>query len=1384
MGPLKKFLSCRGVLALFAAWIFGLAQQGSAQNFVVSDYGTLTNAINDGFTVITNFPTTSTLATPTIIQLTAGETFSISTNIKIDAGSNFVRIQGDGAERFFYVHAKGILTLNNFELVGGGSTNGGAIYNEGTLIISNCVLMGNNATNTNGVSGTNGLSDGGNGLNGTPGGSAAGGAIYSTGPVYLSYSILTGNLVQAGNGGNGGNAGGGIGNGGSGTNGGNAYGGALYTTGQSNFFYMTEFTGNRCIAGNGGTGGTFAINIPRQGDGGAAGLGGTSAGGAVFAGGLFYMTNCLVASNTVEAGNTGAAEVDSSGGGTEGSPGGSALGGGLFITNGVTNVAIENSILFFNTCAGGAGGSTALQNALGGAGGPALGGGVWSGATLAQMSLCTLATNIVTGGAGGVNSDGGTNGITGAEAGWNIFQTNGLFDLYASILSYDHSGTNNPNAAGVTDAGWNVSSDATPTRSTVVTTTKLNTNPILDSGLSYGGGTNIGGAFGTNVLTMAILSGSPAGSLVPGVPGATYPAMDEGFADRRTPTSAGAFELNPIPTNAIQTNAVMPAIISTLPATNLTGSGKSALFTNTVNTQAYSNPLPFGYQWQLDGTNISDGTNYSGSASNILEIRQITYADQGPYTLLISPTLLEGFTNSTAVYLILTNPPVIKAQISSQLNRAVGSIVTFTLNVGPFPQAYDYQWMQNGTNLPARSEYTGTNTDVLTINPANYVDTGTYSVIVSNNYGSKTSAKVRLTIVPDVRPPTIVITNPAANNIRTGAPVFAGTASDNAQVTNVMYWFTNINAGVGIDPVTNVISGNAILTTNGNTNFDKGLNTMLWSITNTPLPGTNILAVQSVDYSSNVSTVVNRRFFYKVPAVLTLDNANNGGGGALTGHAFIHGDTAPANGALLNIGEGYSIVATPGAASLLGTWTNFSGTNFLVTNGNTLKFIMESNTVIQGSFVNNIFLAVLGSYNGVFSLTNEFVATNVVTNFVTNTVGMSMVTNNVVITNQTVTLQATFSTSGMLKNLVLGPLGTYSGRLFVDGGSYPLSGVFNSFGSATNYIRLPEDSGEILTVVMNVNTNGIGSITGTVSNAANNAVWPTNAALTAVLAAPAPGTTTDYTLLLLPSNPAQTNMPIPPGDGYALIDNHAGTVTLSGALADGTIFNQTVAASQSNVIPVYASLYNKTGCLFGWLNLTNMDSTNVTDGLVWIKGPSPNPTLPFSNGFAGLLLTEGSLWANPGAITLAPSNTLTISNAGLDLNYTVAIEGVNRLVNASSTPANSLNGTVNLSTGLLQVRFGNGNGASTTLARGVMLQDTTNAGGYFVMGANAGSITLNGSGSPPLPSDVLIEYLQSPLSVQDQQYAEYQYELTNSTPPILPMLPPPQAVLINGSGSP
>ena len=83
----------------------------------------------------------------------------------------------------------------------------------------------------------------------------------------------------------------------------------------------------------------------------------------------------------------------------------------------------------------------------------------------------------------------------------------------------------------------------------------------------------------------------------------------------------------------------------------------------------------------------------------------------------------------------------------------------------------------------------------------------------------------------------------------------------------------------------------------------------------------------------------------------------------------------------------------------------------------------------------------------------------------------------------------------------------------------------------------------------------------------------------------------------------------------------------------------------------------------------------------------------------------------------------------------MVVTNKNKLINAGSTPTNSLTGTINLKNGFVQIVFGNGDRKATTKGFGAVLQNTNYVGGYFVTKTNAGSISLSDSGqalsSPP-----------------------------------------------------
>jgi hypothetical protein len=487
-----------------------------------------------------------------------------------------------------------------------------------------------------------------------------------------------------------------------------------------------------------------------------------------------------------------------------------------------------------------------------------------------------------------------------------------------------------------------------------------------------------------------------------------------------------------------------------------------------------------------------------------------------------------------------------------------------------------------------------------------------------------------------------------------------GTASDNAQVTTVFVWVTNVFNGA-----TNYINTLAILSTNNP-------KSVTWAtVTNAFPPGSNTVAVQSVDYSGNLSPISVRKFFYVVPSPFNLSYNQNDG--TITGSASISGNTPPTNGARLNLGEGYTLVAKPGPNELLTNWVFSTG---MVSNAATLHFIMTPGLSIQANFMLSPFLPPVGGiYNGLF--------------FPTNATGPSE------------------ETAGLISHLSLGNLGAYSGTLMLGGSSYSLSGTFNIFGYASNYIVRPAAHGGPVSVVLNVGLTD-SQITGHVSG--NDAGWLSPLDLEE---ANGTGVSSQSTLLLSPSTDV-IGM-VPPGDGYMLLSNHLGAISLAGALADGSTFSQGVPLGKLGDVPIFANLYGNTGFLMGLINLTNGAPVAETN-FIWIK-PAARSGL-YAAGFTNSLLAQGS--ANP--LLTSFTGTLTISNTSLNLSYQVSV--AKKAVTATSGSSNPLRGTFNPSTGALTLVFGNGDGKATDTGYAALLQGANTGGGYFVTKTGAGIISL------------------------------------------------------------
>ncbi len=264
--------------------------------------------------------------------------------------------------------------------------------------------------------------------------------------------------------------------------------------------------------------------------------------------------------------------------------------------------------------------------------------------------------------------------------------------------------------------------------------------------------------------------------------------------------------------------------------------------------------------------------------------------------------------------------------LASITNALVESTINFFIPVGG-SSSLALQWRRNGTNLTNGNEISGANSSTLTISPVFGRDAGTYTLVASDDCGSITSVGATVT----VKLPGVAITSPKPN-ASLSAPMFSGTATNaplapganpnDVQLVSVVYSFSNLFGGSNIT---------------GTVPITPGAKGGTWSITAVPSPGTNILTVQSVDASGDMSPLVSRTFFYESTTPLTIVTTGSG-----TGNFSIP------NGALLNVGETYAITARP-IRSIFSNWID--GVGGPISYNPTLHFLMQSNLVLTANFM-------------------------------------------------------------------------------------------------------------------------------------------------------------------------------------------------------------------------------------------------------------------------------------------------------------------------------------------------------------------------------------------------------------------------------------------------
>jgi len=229
--------------------------------------------------------------------------------------------------------------------------------------------------------------------------------------------------------------------------------------------------------------------------------------------------------------------------------------------------------------------------------------------------------------------------------------------------------------------------------------------------------------------------------------------------------------------------------------------GSTATFTVTASGQSAP-----GYQWQTNGVNLTNGTKYANVTTAALAVSNVLPPDtlvgyscvvtnlatnlNGNSTGLYQNIIGQAVTSTVATVTIVPVPSDVVVSPAIQTNLW-GSSATFSVtNTGSAP--FTYGWMKGAVNLANSTKYSGTSTTTLTISNLTDADAGSYTVGVTNSYGSNSSAGVLVVSVP---PPAFSAVSVSGGNV---ALTFKSTNS--FDTTNA---FILLSSPVATGPYTN-----------------------------------------------------------------------------------------------------------------------------------------------------------------------------------------------------------------------------------------------------------------------------------------------------------------------------------------------------------------------------------------------------------------------------------------------------------------------------------------------------------------------------------------------------------------------------------------------------
>ena len=183
-------------------------------------------------------------------------------------------------------------------------------------------------------------------------------------------------------------------------------------------------------------------------------------------------------------------------------------------------------------------------------------------------------------------------------------------------------------------------------------------------------------------------------------------------------------------TSVVASLTVLDPLLTSQPTNQAANAGQSITF----NASALGT-TPLHCQWLKDGLNLTDGGNVSGAQTPTLTLTNVLGGDAGGYQVIV--TNVWGSTTSVVAGLSVVDPLLVTNPASQLVNR--GQTAAFSISVLG-TQPLQYQWRKDGVNL------VGATLPSLTLTNVQATNAGGYDVVVTDAFGSVTSAVATLTV--------------------------------------------------------------------------------------------------------------------------------------------------------------------------------------------------------------------------------------------------------------------------------------------------------------------------------------------------------------------------------------------------------------------------------------------------------------------------------------------------------------------------------------------------------------------------------------------------------------------------------------------------------------